>query len=248
MNLGFVKVQGILQVVLTASMTASATAIAQPEPDEPGPRIALVLSGGAAKGFAHVGVLKVLEEMRVPVHLITATSMGSIMGGLYASGLSPQEIEAVMTTVDWNALFRDAPPREDLDYRRKEDDARYLFDMGLGVRLDGEVIIPRGLLVGQKIGLLLRRHTLHVSGIQDFDGLPIPYRAVAADIETGEAYVIDHSDLARAMRASMSIPGAFDPVEIDGRLLVDGGVADNMPVDLARALGADVVRLSKSDA
>jgi NTE family protein len=221
--------------------TAVQKAIAQPELAEPRPRIALVLSGGAAKGFAHVGVLKVLEEMRVPVHLITATSMGSIMGGLYASGLPPEEIEEIMATVDWNELFRDAPPREDLDFRRKEDDVRYLFDMGLGVRFNGEVILPRGVLVGQKIGLLFRRHTLHVSGIEEFDELPIPYRAVAADIETGEAYVIDHGDLARAMRASMSIPGAFDPVEIDGHLLVDGGVADNMPVDLARALGADVV-------
>jgi NTE family protein len=228
-------------VFFLLGITAVQKTIAQPAPAEPRPRIALVLSGGAAKGFAHVGVLKVLEEMRVPVHIITATSMGSIMGGLYASGLPPEEIEEIMATVDWNGLFRDAPPREDLDYRRKEDDARYLFDVGLGVRFNGEVILPRGVLVGQKIGLLFRRHTLHVSGIEDFDELPIPYRAVAADIETGEAYVIDHGDLAQAMRASMSIPGAFDPVEIEGHLLVDGGVADNMPVDLARALGADVV-------
>ena len=239
-NLHLMRINQVLLTLVAVSLTAG-TAIAQPEPAEPGPRVALVLSGGAAKGFAHVGVLKVLEEMRVPVHLITATSMGSIIGGLYASGLSPEEIEEIMTTVDWNGVFRDAPPREDLDYRRKEDDARYLFDFGLGVRFDGEVILPRGVLVGQKIGLLLRRHTLHASGIEDFDDLPIPYRAVAADIETGEAFVIDHGDLARAMRASMSIPGAFDPVEIEGRLLVDGGVADNMPVDLARAMGADVV-------
>src|SRR5688572_4972346 len=216
-------------------------AVAQQEPAQPSPRIALVPSGGAAKGFAHVGVLKVLEEMRVPVHLVTATSMGSIMGGLYASGLPPDEIEEIMATVDWAGLFRDIPPREDLDYRRKEDDARYLFDQGLGFRFNGKIILPSGALVGQKIVLLFRRHTLHTSGIEDFDEFPIPYRAVAADIETGEPFVIDHGDLARAMRASMSIPGAFAPVEIDGHLLVDGGVADNMPVDLARSLGADVV-------
>jgi NTE family protein len=199
------------------------------------------MSGGAAKGFAHVGVLRVLEEMRVPVHLITATSMGSIMGGLYASGLSPEEIEETMATVDWLGLFRDQPPREDLDYRRKEDDSRYLFDLGVGVRFNGEIILPSGVLAGQKIGLLLRENTLHVSDIDDFDELPIPYRAVAADIETGESFVIDHGDLARAMRASMSIPGAFAPVEIEGHLLVDGGITDNMPVDLARSLGADVI-------
>ncbi|HET6617803.1 MAG TPA: patatin-like phospholipase family protein, partial [Gemmatimonadota bacterium] len=233
--------RAISAVLLLASTLIPATALAQEERAQPSPRIALVLSGGAAKGFAHVGVIKVLEEMRVPVHLVTATSMGSIIGGLYASGTSADEIEEIISTVDWNGLFTDAPPREDLDFRRKEDDSKYLFAQGLGIRFDRGVVLPRGALVGQKINLLFRRETLHLAGIEDFDDFPIPYRAVAADIETGEPFVIDHGDLATAMRASMSIPGAFDPVEIEGHLLVDGGVADNMPVDLARSLGADVV-------
>ena len=233
--------RAISAVLLLASTLIPATVLAQQEPAQPSPRIALVLSGGAAKGFAHVGVIKVLEEMRVPVHLVTATSMGSIIGGLYASGTPADEIEEIISTVDWNGLFTDAPPREDLDFRRKEDDSKYLFAQGLGIRFDRGVVLPRGALVGQKINLLFRRETLHLAGIEDFDDFPIPYRAVAADIETGEPFVIDHGDLATAMRASMSIPGAFDPVEIEGHLLVDGGVADNMPVDLARSLGADVV-------
>lgn len=233
---------GILAIACGLALGVQPQAIAQEAASaEPSPRIALVLSGGAAKGFAHLGVLKVLEEMRVPVHIVTATSMGSIMGGLYASGLSPEEIEDALAVVDWLELFRDQPPREDLDYRRKQDDSRYLFDLGLGVRFNGRVIFPSGVLAGQKIGLLLRKHTMLAADIEDFDEFPIPYRAVAADIEKGESYVLDHGDLAQAIRASMSIPGFFDPVEIEGHLLVDGGVTDNMPVDLARSLGADVV-------
>ena len=214
---------------------------AQDEAGPPGPTIGLVLSGGGAKGFAHLGVLKVLEEYRVPVHLITGTSMGSIMGGLYASGLSTAEIEATLSTVDWVAIFDDQPPREDLDFGRKEEDLRYLFDLGLGVRWPPRVILPSGLVAGQKVELLLREKTLHVSGIQDFSEFPIPFACVAADIEHGTSVVLDHGDLARAIRASMSIPAFFAPVEIDGRILVDGGITDNMPVREVRSRGAEVV-------
>lgn len=216
-------------------------AYGQDEPEAPGPTIGLVLSGGGAKGFAHLGVLKVLEEYRVPVHVITGTSMGSIMGGLYASGLSTTEIEATLSSVAWAALFDDQPPREDLDFGRKEEDLRYLFDLGLGVRLPPKVILPSGLVAGQKIELLLREKTLHVSGIHDFSEFPIPFACVAADIEHGTSVVLDHGDLARAIRASMSIPGFFAPVEIDGRILVDGGITDNMPVVEAQSMGAEVV-------
>ena len=205
------------------------------------PAIGLVLSGGGAKGFAHLGVLKVLEEYRVPVHYVAGTSMGSIMGGLYASGLSTQEIEETLGKVDWVSLFDDQLPREELDYNRKDDDFRYLFDLGVGFRVRGGIVIPTGLLAGIQVEGLLRENTIHVTGIDDFDDFPIPFRAVAADIERGESYVLERGDLARSIRASMSIPGAFAPVEIDGRLLVDGGITDNMPVDLIRSLGADVV-------
>ena len=238
------RFRSVVAVALGLSVAVLAMvgkAHAQDEAGPPGPTIGLVLSGGGAKGFAHLGVLKVLEEYRVPVHLITGTSMGSIMGGLYASGLSTAEIEATLSTVDWVAIFDDQPPRENLDFGRKEEDLRYLFDLGLGVRWPPRVILPSGLVAGQKVELLLREKTLHVSGIQDFSEFPIPFACVAADIEHGTSVVLDHGDLARAIRASMSIPAFFAPVEIDGRILVDGGITDNMPVREVRSRGAEVV-------
>lgn len=227
--------------LVAATLSAAPRLAAQPGEETTGPRIGLVMSGGGAKGFAHLGVLKVLEEYRVPVHIITGTSMGSIMGGLYASGLSTQEIQETLGDVDWVALFDDQPPREDLDFGRKEEDLKYLFDLGMGVRWFPRVIIPSGILAGQKIELLLREKTLHVAGIDDFAEFPIPFACIAADIETGKSVVLDHGDLARSIRASMSIPGFFAPVEIDGRLLVDGGITDNMPVVKARSMGAELV-------
>lgn len=204
------------------------------------PRIGLVLSGGGARGAAHVGVIQVLEEMRVPIDLITGTSMGAIVGGLYASGMSAEELEATMATLDWADAFQDQIDREDRSFRRKRDDDLYLVQGAAGVK-DGKITLPAGILTGQKIDLLLKSLTLPVSKVNDFDELSIPFRAVAADIVTGDAVVIGSGDLARAIRASMSIPAFFDPVEIDGRLLVDGGVANNLPIDVARQMGADVV-------
>ncbi|MEM8933740.1 MAG: patatin-like phospholipase family protein, partial [Acidobacteriota bacterium] len=194
------------------------------------PKIGLALSGGGAKGCAHVGVLRVLEELQIPVDYIAGTSMGSIVGGLYASGMTVDELETMLVSVDWSDAFQDAPRREDLSFRRKEDDQRYLFDLELGLR-EGRLVWPTGLIGGQKLFYLLRTLTLPASGIDDFDRLPIPFRAVATDIETGEMVVLDHGDLARALRASMAIPGAFAAVDLDGRRLVDGGVVNNLPVD-----------------
>jgi NTE family protein len=230
-----------IALLVATGLGAASRLHAQPGDDTPGPRIGLVLSGGGAKGFAHLGVLKVLEEYRVPVHVITGTSMGSIMGGLYASGLSIEDIESTLGVVDWVGIFEDQPPREDLDFGRKEEDLRYLFDLGVGYRWVSKLVVPGGVLAGQKVELLLRELTLHTVGIDDFAQFPIPFACVAADIEHGTSYVLDHGDLARSIRASMSIPGAFAPVEIDGRLLVDGGITDNMPVEQARSMGAEVV-------
>ncbi len=204
------------------------------------PRIGLVLGGGGARGAAHVGVLKVLEELRIPVDVVVGTSMGSIVGGLYAAGMSPEEIEHEMLAIDWGDAFQDSPKRQDRSYRRKRDDDLYTLDARLGVR-DGEIKIPLAFIRGQKLNLLLSKLTLPVAGITDFDKLPIPYRAVAADIETGKQVVLRKGSLANAIRASMAVPAVFDPVEIDGRLLVDGGIANNVPVSIARKLGADVV-------
>ncbi len=204
------------------------------------PRIGLVLSGGGARGLAHVGVLKVLEEQRVPVDAIAGTSMGAVIGGLYASGMSAAEIESLVSTLDWNAAFRDRSPRSDLNFRRKQDDREFLVRFPLGVKA-GSFRVPRGLIQGQKLTQILRRETTGVAGIDDFDRLPTRFRAVATDLETGERRVLAHGDLAQALRASLSAPGVFAPAELDGRLLVDGGLVENLPVDVAQAMGVDVV-------
>ena len=202
------------------------------------PRIGLALGGGGALGFAHIGVLKVLEEHRIPVDYIAGTSMGSIVAGLYACGMSPDEMQVFLEGLDWNEVMSDATPRRELYFRRKQDDQRYLFEIGLN--FDGPVV-GTGMAAGQKFSNLMQFITLRTASVTNFDLLPIPYRAVATDLETGGAYVIDHGNLATAMRASMAVPGAFTPVELDGHLLVDGGVVNNLPVDVVRAMGADII-------
>ncbi len=218
-----------------------------PQVDEPPPldrpRIGLVLSGGGARGTAHIGVLKVLEEMQVPIDAIAGTSMGAVVGGLYASGVSADDIEKIMTSIDWQDAFRDRPSRADLSFRRKQDDQDFPVRLPLGVK-GGKFLLPKGLLQGQKLHQMLRAQTASVSHVERFDDLPIPFRAVATDIETGATVVIDHGDLSTALRASMSAPAVFAPVEIDGRLLVDGGIADNVPIEEARAMGADILIVS----
>ncbi|MBM2853269.1 MAG: hypothetical protein HW417_197 [Steroidobacteraceae bacterium] len=230
-------------ITLTLCLLIAAPALAQQAPADappPRPRIGLVLSGGGARGLAHVGVLKVLDEMHVPVDAIAGTSMGAVIGGLYASGMTAAEIEALVKTVDWNAAFRDRPPRSDLNFRRKQDDREFLVRIPLGLKA-GKFRVPRGLIQGQKLTQMLRRETISVAGIDDFDRLPTRFRAVATDLETGDRRVLAGGDLTEALRASMSAPGVFAPVELNGRLLVDGGLVENLPVDVAREMGVDIV-------
>jgi NTE family protein len=203
-------------------------------------RIGLVLSGGGARGAAHIGVLKVLEELRIPVDAIAGTSMGAIVGGFYAAGSSPAEIEAMVNSMEWNKAFRDRPPLDDLSFRRKEDSSNYLIKFDAGLR-EGNFTLPRGLIQGQNLAFILKSRLIHTARVTDFNRLRIPFRAIAADIVTGEAVVLGKGDLATAIQASMSIPGVFAPVELDDRLLVDGGIADNLPVDVARLMGADIL-------
>ena len=204
------------------------------------PRVGLVLSGGGARGAAHVGVLKVLDEMRVPVDAIAGTSMGAVVGGLYASGMTGTEIETLVRSLNWQDAFRDRPPREELGFRRKQDERNFLVRYALGVKKEG-FVLPPGLVQGQKLEQVLRNAALPVAEIQRFDRLPIPFRAIATDLETGQAVVMDSGDLVTAMRASMSAPGVFAPAQRDGRLLVDGGLVENLPIDTARAMGVDVL-------
>jgi NTE family protein len=207
------------------------------------PRICLVLSGGGARGMAHIGVLKVLEELKVPIDCIAGTSMGAVVGGLYASGMTAGQIDATMRSVDWQEAFRDAPPRRDLAFRRKQDDRNFLVRLPLGLK-HGQVLLPKGFVQGEKLQETLRQLTLRFSNSTNFDLLPTAFRAVATDLETGNAVVMDRGDLAIAMRASMSAPGVFAPVDTDGRLLVDGGLAENLPIDVARSMQPDILIVS----
>lgn len=204
------------------------------------PTIGLVLGGGGARGGAHVGVLRKLEELRVPVDYIAGTSMGSIIGALAATGMTATEIEQVMEEIDWAELFDDQPNRQNLSFRRKTDDdlALYLPKVGVGKESSH---IAAGAVSGQKISYLFQLLTAERVLAKDFDDLPVPFRAVAADVVTGRQVVLDSGDLTVAMRASMSVPGAFDPVSMGDALLVDGGIVNNLPADVARAMGADIV-------
>ena len=204
--------------------------------DSPRPRTCLVLGGGGARGAAHIGVLKVLEREHVAIDCITGTSMGAIVGGLYAAGYSADEVAAVLQGIDWKDMFRDDPPRDELPMRRKEDELRFLGGIELGLK-EGRIALPRGVIQGQKLQLLLRRLLLGTQKLERFDQLPIPFRSVATEIASGEKVVFSDGDLAMAIRASMSVPAAFAPIRYRGRLLVDGGSADNVPVDVAHALG-----------
>jgi NTE family protein len=234
----------LLLAVQCLAFAANALAAADPPAETQAPparpRVGLVLSGGGARGTAHVGVLKVLEDLHVPVDAIAGTSMGAVVGGLYASGFSARDVEKIMTSLNWQAAFRDRPPREDLTLRRKQEDENFLVKFPLGVR-GHRIVLPKGLIEGQGLSQMLRRLTLPVARITDFDDLPTRFRAVATDLESGAPVVLGAGDLTSAMRASMSAPGIFAPVERQGRVLVDGGIADNVPVDVARAMGVDLV-------
>ncbi|ASF17652.1 patatin [Shewanella sp. FDAARGOS_354] len=204
------------------------------------PKIGLVLSGGGAKGAAHVGVLKILEEHHIPVDYIAGTSIGAYVAGMYALGYSASEVETIMMGVDWDSGYSDTIPRNVLSYRDKQLRDRYNIPLNIGYT-EGEVRAPSGLLRGQTMSQLLRQSTDLVQQFGDFDALAIPYRAVATDLETSLPVVIDHGSLVKAMQASATVPGALQPTQIDGKLLVDGGIANNMPVDVVKAMGADII-------
>jgi NTE family protein len=210
------------------------------------PRIGLVLAGGGAKGSAHIGVLKVLEELRVPIDAIAGTSMGALVGGGYASGLTAAEMDEAVTSVDWNQLFDDDPPRAEWPMRRKEESLRPTFGFSIG-RRDGKFRLPKGAISGQEVLLYLSQLTKGAEGVEHFDQLPIPFRAIATDLETGEMVVLDQGPLPLAMRASMAVPGVFAPLETEERIYVDGGLVRNLPVDIARAMDVDRLIVVKLD-
>lgn len=219
---------------------ASVEALAQAAADPPRrPRIGLVLSGGGALGIAHVGVLKVLEENRIPVDYVTGTSMGSIVGASYASGMSPQEMERKVKETDWAKVFADAPPRQDRTTRRKALDLVGLWGLEIGFS-KGKLFLPKGAIEGQTLKGVLRTFVIEAPG-KDFSKLPIPFRCVATDLVTGQPVVLASGDLDAAIRASMSVPGVISPQQIGDHLLLDGGLVRNLPVDVARDMGAEII-------
>ena len=203
------------------------------------PKIGLALSGGGARGLAHIGVLKALEENHIPVDYIAGTSMGSIIGGLYAIGYSPKDLEWVVQSVDWQRVFRPSVSRDKKNYQERQEEKNYFVDLEIGLSKHGPAS-GKGFAGGQQLMLELQRLVGSLS-IKNFDDFPIPYRAVATDLNAAEPYVIDHGDLAMAMRASMAVPLVFGPVKYQGRMLADGGILDNLPVDVVRSMGADII-------
>ena len=210
-----------------------------PHRTENRPTIGLVLEGGGALGLAHVGVLRWFEENHIPVDYVAGTSMGALIGSLYATGMSGHEIDKFLKGVDWNAALRNELPYASRSFRRKEDKRDYPNDLEFGLK--SGVVFPGGFNSGHQVGLILDRIALPYSQLESFDELPTPFRCVATDLVEGKAIVFDHGSLTEALRATMSLPAIFSPVHRDGHVYVDGGLIENLPVDVARAMGADIV-------
>jgi NTE family protein len=202
-------------------------------------KIGLVFEGGGALGFAHIGVIQWIEEHHIPVDYVAGTSMGGLVGGLYASGFSSDEIKAFVKTIDWQSVLSGQVPFQALSYRRKED--KLAFPNRLEFGLKGGFNLPSGLNTGASVGLLFDRTLLPYWDLKSFDDLPIPFRCVATELTTGQPHVFASGSLPQAMRATMSIPGVFAPVHHGNEIYSDGGAVDNLPVDVARSMGAQVV-------
>lgn len=229
-------------LLLAAGVSAQENASTAQEdriPAKHRPRIGLVLEGGGALGLAHVGVLHWLEENRIPVDVIAGTSMGGLIGGVYATGESPDQIRELIRGIHWNEVLRGVTPYKNLSFRRKEDWREYPNAFEFGLKRGTQ--FPSGFNSGQQVGLILDRVGLPYSEMRSFDELPIPFRCVATDLVAQKAYVFDHGSLALALRATMSIPAFFTPVREGDHVLVDGGLLDNLPVDVARQMGAEIV-------
>ncbi|MFN4225755.1 MAG: patatin-like phospholipase family protein [Hyphomonas sp.] len=236
---GFRRPAALLAMLLAPlAALAEGKPCASPDPDRPS--IGLVLSGGGALGIAHAGAIRELEARGIRPDCVVGTSMGAVMGGLYAAGLTPDQLETVVQEANWTGVFSPGTDRDKLTYRQKQQQADFPGTAGLGVSLSG-LLLPAGAVSDQALMKELRRFTPARARLDSFDELEIPFRAVATDIATGEVHVMASGELPMAMRASMSVPGVFPAVQVDGKLLVDGGLSANIPVSVARNMGADVV-------
>ena len=222
-----------------APAPGSTAAEAATQPSRPRLKIGVALEGGGALGLAHVGVLQWFEDHHIPIDYIAGTSMGGLVGGLYATGKSPQELRRLVEEQNWDVILGGALPYEVLSFRRKEDKVAFPNSIVLGLRRG--LVLPGGLNAGQQISLLIDRETLAYSNVHSFDDFPIPFRCVATDLVSGKQAVFKDGSLSTAMRATMAIPGLFSPIREGEHVYVDGGLVGNLPTDVVRAMGADVV-------
>ena len=229
-----------LPVLVMAQEKPESSVTAEPgQPKKSRPKIGVALEGGGALGLAHVGVLQWFEEHHIPIDYVAGTSMGGLVGGLYATGKTPKELEEIVAQQNWNVIIGGKTPYEDLSYRRKEDARDYPTYIQFGLKKG--LSLPAGLNAGHQISLLIDRETLSYANLKSFDDLPIPYRCVATDLVSGKEVVFGDGNLPQAMRATISIPGLFNPVRMGDKVLVDGGLVGNLPTEVVRKMGAEVV-------
>lgn len=236
------KTRSIPLLLLCCLLLISGIAVPQavaPAPAAKNPTLGLVLEGGGALGLAHIGVLLWLEQHRIPVSYVAGTSMGGLVGGLYATGRSATEVEVLVNSIPWNDVLRGEVPFQDLTFRRKEDAHEFPTSLEFGLRKG--VHFPAGFNSGEQVSLILDQVALPYSQIKSFNDLPIPFACVATDLATGKAHVFHDGSLEVALRSTMSLPGIFTPVHSNGHIYVDGGLLNNIPIDVARQMGADVV-------
>jgi NTE family protein len=229
----------LIAALLSSSLSVAVPESPNPPPPPANPKIGLVLEGGAALGLAHIGVLKWLEENRIPVDYVAGTSMGGLVGGLYATGNSPADIEKLVEGIDWDVVLRGEVPYQDLSFRRKEDATDYPNGLEFGIK--GGIRFPEGFNSGHQVGLILDRIALPYSEVNDFDDLPIPFACVGTDLVNNKAHVFRSGSLTQALRSTMSLPGIFTPVRTNDTVYVDGGLLDNLPVDVAKQMGAQLI-------
>jgi len=228
----------IRAAVIFLLFLSSVSAVCQSTATSRRPKVGLVLEGGGALGLAHIGVLKWLEEHRVPVNYVAGTSMGGLVGGIYATGYSARQVEDLVKTIDWEQVLQGQAAYEDLSFRRKQDAFEYPNRLEFGLKKGLQ--FPEGFNSGQEVGMILDRIALPYSEVDDFNDLPIPFTCVSTDLVTSQKFVFRKGSLSVALRSTMSLPGVFSPVHWDGHIFVDGGLLDNLPVEVARSMGADL--------
>jgi NTE family protein len=227
-----------ITVVVLLVVVSFVFGFSQSAPATPHPKVGLVLEGGGALGLAHIGVIQWLEEHRIPVNYVAGTSMGGLVGGIYATGYSASEVKELVKTINWDQVLQGQAPYKDLSFRRKQDAMEYPNRLEFGLRKGLQ--FPEGFNSGQDVVMILDRIALPYSAVNDFNDLPIPFACVATDLVASQPFVFRQGSLSLALRSTMSLPGVFSPVRWDGHIFADGGLMDNLPVDVARSMGADL--------